>query len=162
PLLVPRCLVHPVVVAATGRDRDLVELRMEEQGGGGVLTARGSAVDAHPADVVIGVFLRYRLVPEDAVGKAGVLEVVPADIVERLRAIGRPHAIYLHDDESQIGERGKATGGAEGLRDVGAVRAGVDLLDDRILLFWVELARPADDAPDVGLAVAALGREHLR
>ena len=99
--------------------------------------------------------------PEDPVGKAGVLEVVPADVVERLGSIGRPHAVHLHDDEAQVGQRSESPRGAEGLGDVRALGAGVDALDDRIFLRGVEIPGPADDAPDVGLAVAALGDEDL-
>ena len=51
--------------------------------------------------------------------------------------------------------------GAEGLGDERALRAGVDLLDDRVLLGRIEVLGPADDAPDVRLAVAALGDEDL-
>ena len=43
-----------------------------------------------------------------------------------------------------------------------SVRAGVDVLDDRILLRRIEVRRPDDDAVDVGLAVAPLGDEDLR
>ena len=57
-----------------------------------------------------GYLLRRGLVPEDAVGEAGVLEVVPADVVERLGAVGRPHAVHLHDDEAQVGQRRRTAG----------------------------------------------------
>src|SRR5262249_32260833 len=49
-----------------------------------------------------------------------------------------------------------------GLRDKGALRAGVDLLDDRVFPPRVEVSGPADDPPDVRLAVAPLGHEDLR
>ena len=52
-----------------------------------------------------GYFCGGRLDPEDAVGKAGVAEVLPADVVERLGAVGRAHAVDLHDDEAQLGQR---------------------------------------------------------
>ena len=48
---------------------------------------------------------------------------------------------------------------AEGLGDERALRAGVDVLDHRILLGGIEIHGPDDGAPDVGLAVAALGDE---
>ena len=50
----------------------------------------------------------------------------------------------------------------EGLRHEGAVRAGVDVLDHRVLLARVEGGRPVDHPPDVRLPVAALCREDLR
>src|SRR6185437_8908682 len=37
----------------------------------------------------------------------------------------------------------------------------VDVLDDRILCVWIEVRRLDDDAPDVGLPVAAFGGEHF-
>src|SRR6266404_1691226 len=40
--------------------------------------------------------------PQDPVREAGILEVFPADIVERLGTIGSPHAVDLHDDEAQF------------------------------------------------------------
>src|SRR5438067_2368406 len=80
PLLVPRRVVHAVVVAATARDSDLVELGMEEQGAGRVLPARRAAVAADASDVVEQILLGDRLMPQDAVREAGVLEVLPADI----------------------------------------------------------------------------------
>jgi len=39
------------------------------------------------------------------------------------------------------------------------LRSGIDTLDHRVLLFWIEIHRPIDDAPDVGLAVAGLGNK---
>src|SRR5262245_60590859 len=53
PLLIPRDLVHPVVVATGKRDSDLVELRMEEQRTSRVLPAGGAAIDADTCDVVV-------------------------------------------------------------------------------------------------------------
>ncbi len=101
PLLVPRGLVHAIVVAAAGRGRDLVELGMEQHAGRRVLAARRRAVDPHPAEVVPRVLLGDGLVPEDAVREAGVLDVVPADVVKRLGPVGRPHAVDLDHDETR-------------------------------------------------------------
>ena len=50
------------------------------------------------------VLRRDRLVPQDAIGEAGVAEVLPRDVVERLRAIRRAHAVDLHDDEAELGD----------------------------------------------------------
>ena len=142
-------------------DGDLVEFGMEQHAGGRVLAAGRGAVDADAAEVVPRILLGDGLVPEDAIGEAGVLEVVPADVVKRLGAIGRPHAVDLHDDETQVGQRREPADRAERLGNERALRAGVDLLDDRVFLGRIEVLGPADDAPDVGLAVAALGDEHL-
>src|SRR5205823_5978632 len=100
-----------VIVTATARDSDLVELRMEEQSAGRVLPARRAAVDADASDVVERILLGDRLMPQDAVRKAGVLEVLPADIVKGLRAVGGPHAVDLHDDEAEVSKRRKSANG---------------------------------------------------
>ncbi len=76
PLLVPPDLVHAIVVAAGSRERHLVELRMEEQRAQRVLSARRCAVDADARDVVPGVLRRHRLVPQDAIGEAGIAQVL--------------------------------------------------------------------------------------
>ena len=60
PLLVPGRLVHPVVVAAAGRDGDLVELGMEQHAARRVLAAGRGAVDPHAGQVVLGIFLARR------------------------------------------------------------------------------------------------------
>ena len=101
PLLVPPDLVHAVVVAADGGDGRVVELRVEQQRAERVLPARGRAVDADAVDVVPRVLRRDRAVPEDAVRKACVFEVLPADIMEGLGAIRGAHAIHLCHDETQ-------------------------------------------------------------
>src|SRR5262249_10253239 len=150
PCLVPPDLVHAVVVAARVRHGDIVELWVEEDRARRVLSAGGCAVDADTRDVVPRVLLVDRLVPEDAIGKAGVGNVFPRVIVERLRAIARTHAIDLHEDETDLRERYEALTAAPRLRNKRAVWPRVDLLDDRVLLFRVEGDRPYDDAPDVG------------
>ena len=39
------------------------------------------------------------------------------------------------------------------------MRAGVDLLDDRVFFVGVKVGRPKDHSEDVGLVVATFGRE---
>ncbi len=121
-----------------------VEFRMKEQRAGGALAARRRAVNSHAADVVIGIFGRDRLVPENAVGKSSVFE-----------------AVHLHQDKTQIRQRGKPARAAETFRHERTLRAGVDLLEDGVFLVWIEVAGTVDDAPDVGLSVAALGHKDL-
>ena len=78
-----------------------------------VLPAGRRAVDADARDVVPRILRGDRLVPENAVGKPGVAQVLPRDVVERLRAIRRAHAVHLHDDEAQLGEVAHAVRDAE-------------------------------------------------
>ena len=139
----------------------MVELGVEEHAGRRILAAGRDAVDPHAGQVVVGVLARDGPVPEDAVGKAGVLDVVPADVVERLRSVGRPHAVHLDDDEAEVRQRREPPPGAERLGNERALRAGIDALDDRVFPRRVEVLGPADDAPDVRLAVATLGHEDL-
>ena len=126
PLLVPRGLVHPVVMAAARRNRDLVKVGMKKHAPGCVLATRRDPVDAHPAQVVIGILRRGRLVPEDSIGEPGVLEVVPADVVKGLGAICRSHAVDLHDDEAEVRQRSVLVERAERLGNERALRARVD------------------------------------
>ena len=77
---------------------------MEEQPAERVLSAGRRAVDADARDVVVRILRRDRLVPEDAIREAGVAEVLPRDVVERLRSVRRPHAVDLDDDEAELGD----------------------------------------------------------
>ena len=133
PLLVPRSLVHAIVMAAARRHRRLVEVAVKDDRPGRVLPARRGAVNSDAINVVIRVLRGGGLVPEDAIGEAGVGEVVPADIVKRLGTVRRAHAVHLHHDEAQVGQRGVAAEGAERLGHERSLRAGVNVLDHGIL-----------------------------
>ena len=54
---------------------------------------------------IVRILRRGRLDPQDAVGEPGVAEVLPANVVERLRAVRRAHAVDLHHDEPQLRQR---------------------------------------------------------
>src|SRR5690606_17396080 len=77
PLFVPADLVHAVVVAAVPGHADAVEARMEQQRAERALPARRRAVDAHARDVVGRIARGQGAVPGDAVGEAGVAQVLP-------------------------------------------------------------------------------------
>ena len=134
---------------------------MKQHRAGRVLAAGGTAVNADARNVVVRIFFRDRLMPQNAIGKTGICQVVPANIVKRLRAIGRAHAVHLHDDETQIVERSPAVRGTKRLGNVRIVRARVDVLDDRVLFVRVEVRWPTDNAPNIGRAVAPLGDKHF-
>src|SRR5216117_3313074 len=87
PLLVPRGLVHPIIMAATIGDRGFVKFGMEQNRRGRILAPGGIAVNSNSGDVVPGIFGGGGLVPEDAVGKSGVLQIFPANIVEGFRTV---------------------------------------------------------------------------
>src|SRR5438270_546342 len=82
--------------------------------------------------------------------------------MKRPRAVGRAHAVHLHDDEAQLSQGRETPRGAKGFRHEGALRTGIDGLDHGVLLVRIEVSRPANDAPDIRSGVAALGHEYLR
>jgi hypothetical protein len=43
-------------------------------------------------------------VPEDTIGKAGVAQVLPGDVVKCLGPVAGPHAVDLHDDEPELSD----------------------------------------------------------
>src|SRR5262249_17939307 len=139
----------------------LIELRMKQNGPCGVLSASRCAVNADARNVQAWIFRGGGFHPEDAVWETGVLEVVPADVVKRLRAVGCAHAVDFHHDKAKLGQRLVARTRAEGLWDVRALWPGVDVFDNRIFPAWVEIARAMDDSPDVRLAIASPGDKHL-
>ena len=100
--------------------------------------------------------------PEDAVGEPGIADVLPGHIVELAAAVGRAHAVDLHHDETQLGDRLHVEVRREALGDKGAVWTGVDVLDDGVLATRIETGGADDDAPDVGGTVASLRGEDFR
>jgi hypothetical protein len=68
----------------------------------------------------------------------------------------------LNDDKAQPRERLHLGIGRKRLRYERSLWARVDVFDDGILLRGVEIRGTDDDAPDVGLAVAAFGHEDFR
>jgi hypothetical protein len=84
------------------------------------------------------------------------------NVVKRLRAVARPHAVDLDDDEADLGEGLHLVVGGERLWNERAVRAGIDVFDHRIFDARIEVRRTVNHAPDVGLAVAAFRREDFR
>src|SRR5690606_26331254 len=140
PELVPPDLVHAVVEATAIGYRRIVEVAVGEERTERVLSAGRPAEDAHASDVHPRSLRRRGTHPRDAVREAGVADVLPADIVESLRAVRGSHTVDPHDDESTIGDRALARALAEGFRHMSAVRPGVDLLDHRIAKRRVEVA----------------------
>jgi hypothetical protein len=74
---------------------------------------------------------------------------------------GRSHAVDLHDDKARIGQRGKPPLGAKGLGNERALRPRINLFNDRIFFRRIEGPWTTDDAPNIGLPVAAFRTENL-
>src|SRR5947207_8878729 len=100
-------------MAPAGGDGGFVEFRMKQNRRGGVLATGRISIDTHAVEIVPGILCRNRLVPQDTVRKACVLEVFPTDIVKRFGAVGCSHAVHLRDDKTEIGERGVSARRAE-------------------------------------------------
>src|SRR4029079_5093936 len=105
PLLVPPDLVDPVVVTAGVGVGDFIELWMEDEAAHRVLSAGRRSIETDTRNVVPWVLRGDSLVPENAIGEARVAEVSPGDVVERLRAVARSHAVDLHQHEPELGHR---------------------------------------------------------
>ena len=76
--------------------------------------------------------------------------------METLGAEGCAHAVDADDDESELGERLQvAVRGGEAAGAAGAgLRAGIDMVDDGVLLFRREVGWAEEQAVDVGFVVA--------
>src|SRR6185503_624902 len=135
---------------------------MKQQPSGRALSSGRCAVDSNAADVVVRILRRYRFVPENAIGKPGVPQIPPGDVVKGLGPVRRSHAVHLNDDESQLSQRLHWRICAKRLRRKRPLRSGIDVLDDWILPGWIEVCRPDDDPPDLGLAVSPYCGEDLR
>ena len=89
-----------------------------------------------------GILRGNRLVPQDAIREPSVAQVLPRDVMERFGAIRRAHAVDLHDDKAELGLRHHRVERGERLRHERPLRAGIDALDDRVLLRRIEVRRP--------------------
>ena len=150
-------------MAATRGIGSLIEIAMQEDGCGGLLSACRSPEDAHVVGIHIGIFCGGSTNPRLTVREACILQVLIAHLLEGLAAPRGAHAIELDDDETEFGQRCHIpVVGIERLRCVGIAGTGVDILDDRIFLRGVEVCGTLDDAPHGGGAIAAWGHEDLR
>ena len=156
--LTPIVFVLTVVVVARLGDADLEEIGKVEHRARGRETTTRVAVDARLVDVDPAVALRQFLHPGHLIGQRVVAHVGVVGIVERLRTVGRPHAVDFDDDEAEFGQSLRlATGGAESpVADGAALRAWIDMVDNRIFLRRIEGRWLVHHAVDVGLPVAAL------
>src|SRR5437879_5222446 len=115
---------------------------MEKKSTERVLSAGRIPIDTDAAYVVIRILCRYRLVPEDAIGKAGIGEVLPCHIVKSFRAVRGAHAVDLNDDKAEFGLRLHRGVRAEGFGDKRILWPGVDIFDHRVFLLRVKIRGP--------------------
>ena len=149
-------------MASAGTVSSLVEVAMQEHGGSTLLSASRTTEDTHVVGIHIGIFLCRSLDPQFAVGEAGILQVLVANLLKLLASVGSAHGIELHHDEAEFGKgRGCPVVGLEVLGRIGVAGTGIDIFDDGIFLLRVEVGGSLDDAPHVGLSVPALRHEHL-
>ncbi len=162
PLFVPPDFVHPVVMTAAISHGHLVKIVMIEQRTHRVLSASAAAVDADAGEVHPRACFRSFGDPELPIWEAGVLQILPAHIVECLAAMIRAHAIEFDDDEALFGDLVHAELPVKILRSEGSMRSGIDVLDDGVFSRWIKLRWRDDDAVDVCYTISPLRHEALR
>ncbi len=79
--------------------------------------------------------------PEDAIWKSRVRQVMPANVMKSFGAEGRSHGIHFDYDKSQLCQRREALGAAERFRHVSALRPRIDTFQNGIFFardqdFW--------------------------
>ena len=133
PLFVPPDFIHPVVMATAKGDRNLIEIVMEQQSRHRILTSGRPAIDAGTIQIHVLVLRTCRFHPGDTIRETGIFQVLPAYIMESLRAVGCPHPVDRNDDEAEFYQFGdQMMGRLEILIHMRIVRAGLDKLYDRI------------------------------
>ena len=105
PLLVPPDFIHPVVMTAAGTIGSLVEIAMQQYGGSTLLSACRTAIDSHIISIHIRILLGCSLDPEFTVRESGILQILVANLLKLLAAIGSSHRIELDYDETEFGKR---------------------------------------------------------
>ncbi len=146
-------------MAATVGHGHFVEFAVEQECTQSALSSRAAAIDADPSQIEIRVLGSESLNPGDAIGQTGVSQILTADVMECLGAIGGSHSIDLYNDETQFGQRLLAVIGRKPLRHKRVLRAGVNVLDHRVTALWIKRGGTPDDTVDVGAIVPALGHE---
>ena len=105
-------------MAAASAVGGLVEIAVEQDCCGALLTTSGAAVDAYAVNIHIGILGSCGFNPSDAIGEAGILEVLVTHLFELLAAVAGAHRIELYDDEAQVSKGGGVEViGLEGLGD---------------------------------------------
>ena len=156
PLFAPIVFVLPVVVIAGLRNPDLEEIRIAEHRVGGRIAAARVAIDAGAIDVDPRVPLRELFHPGNLIGERVVAHIGEIRFVKFFRTPRRPHPVDLDDDEAEFGKRLRIAAGRveRAPADAAGLRPGIDVVDERILLRWIEHRRLEHQPIEVRLAVA--------
>ena len=150
-------------LTAAGTIGCLVKIAMQQYGCGTLLSACRTAIDCHIISIHIRILLGSSLDPEVTVWESGILQILVANLLKLLAAIGSSHRIELDNDETEFGKRsGVPVIWHETLRSIGIARTRIDILDNRIFLVRIEIGRALDDAPHIGLAITPLSHKYLR
>ncbi len=122
-------------MAAASRIGSLVEIGIEQQRIGRLLSAGRAAVYAHPVDVHVGIFLGSGLNPRHVVGQSCILEILVAHVLKFARAERCAHSVDHHHDKSEFGDGCHVPViGAERLGNILVAGTLIDVLDDGIFL----------------------------
>ena len=155
PLLVPRSFVHSIVMATAGSHRHFVELWIEQNSTCRVLpTGRGS-IDADSRQIHLWILGSRRLDPKNAIREACILDILPTYIMKSFRSVGRSHSIDLYNNESQPRQRFVTHARTERFRYIRALRASIDVFNNRILFGWIKVFRTTDDSPNIGHSISS-------
>ena len=89
-----------------------------------------------------GIARGQLLHPGHLIGQRVVAHVAVIGLVELLRSPRRAHPVDFDDDEAEFGERLRiaARRRERAAADAAGLRAGIDVIDDRVLLRRIELS----------------------
>src|SRR5947209_12644771 len=99
--------------------------------------------------------------PQNAIRKTPISDVLENDIVEGLGAVARTHSIDVNDNKSEFCKGLVRRNSTVCFRHKRTLWARVDVFDHGIFLGWIEIQRTDDYAPDVRFPVAAFRNEYF-
>ena len=147
-------------MVAGARDGHLEEVRIPQHRVGRREAAARMPEDPDAIEIDELVLRGELLDGRDVIGQPIIAEVAVVVVVKCLRAERRAEVIELDDDEPELGQReGLAAVLELPLANAADLRAGIDVVDDRILLRRVEPWRQIDQSIEIRHAVARLHGE---
>src|SRR5215813_564671 len=92
-------------MASTVGDSRFIEFWVKKQSSHCTLAAGRRAEHTDTRNIVPRVFRGNRSMPENAIFKSSILQILPRNIVKGPEAIICSHAVNLHDDETKLRQR---------------------------------------------------------